>query len=116
MLITPLHFSVHNVGGMVVMSVSSIIYCAYVASWLLFAILFDASLPSLLLVLKCWLLLLLIIPQFAYVIFLGVLMHPIRLTLDEKPLTVIISNDKMLNINHATRYCRCIVQFRCSEI
>ena len=32
MLITPLHFSVHNVGGMVVMSVSSIIYCACVAS------------------------------------------------------------------------------------
>ena len=37
MLITPLHFSVHNVGGMVVMSVSSIIYCACVASSFLFA-------------------------------------------------------------------------------
>ena len=33
-------------------------------------------------------------------------MHPICLTLDEKPLTAIISNDKMLNVNHATRYCR----------
>ena len=55
-------------------------------------------------------------PLSTILLLLGALMHPTCLTLDEKPLTVIISNDKMLNINHATRYCRCMVQFRCSEI